>query len=162
MDYSARMDYWLQTAIQRLLADGFVIMNQNYFKVVAHRSRFEITKFGNSETFFIFADIDYLNIDMMRRFSTDAFNFAMKSKTSPLPCGFFESVWSYAVGIGRNVDDMTAQVIKTETPPKHWSAGEMRVAYDAPRHQLYYFDQTPLWGAAYYAGFRKQIQKYLA
>jgi hypothetical protein len=63
--------------------------------------------------------------------------------------------------MARNVDNMTAQAIKIETPPSHWSAGEMRIAYDAPRHQLYYFEQTPLWGVAYDAGFRKQIQKYL-
>jgi hypothetical protein len=56
---------------------------------------------------------------------------------------------------------MTAQVIKTEEPPTHWSAGELRVAYDAPHHQLYYYEKTPLWGAAYYSGFRKKIQKYL-
>src|ERR1051325_6920460 len=102
MDYSARTDYWLQTAIQRLQADGFTIRNQNYFKVVAHRSRFELSKFGNCEAYFVFAG-------------------------------------------------------KTESPPTHYGAGEMRVAYDAARHQLYYFDQTPLWGWAYYAGFRRQI-----
>jgi hypothetical protein len=161
MDYSARTDFWLQTALQRLTMDGFTIRQQNYFKVVAHRSRFELSKFGNAETYFIFADFDYLDVNLMRRFSTDAYNYAVQTKTSPLPCGFFESVWCFAVAIARNADDATAYAIKTETPPKHWSAGEMRVAYDAPRHQLYYFDQTPLWGAAYYAGFRTQIKKYL-
>jgi hypothetical protein len=160
MDYSARMDYWLQTAVQRLQTDGFTIRNQNYFKIVAHRSRFELSKFGNAETYFIFADVDYLDVNLMRKFSADAYNYAVQTKSSSLPCGFFESVWCFAVAVARNVDDATAYAIKTETPPSHWSAGEMRVAYDAPRHQLYYFDQTPLWGAAYYAGFRRQIQKY--
>ncbi|MBI3652857.1 MAG: hypothetical protein HY231_17675 [Acidobacteria bacterium] len=161
MEHSARIDYWLQTALQRLTAEGFALRNQHGFKIVAHRSQFEITKFGNVETYFIFADFDYLDVTMMRRFSTDAFNYAMQTRTSSLPCGLFESVWSFAVSIARNVDDATMHAIKTETPPSHWSAGELRVAYDAPRHQLYYFDQTPLWGAAYYAGFRRQIQKYL-
>lgn len=161
MDYSARTDYWLQTALQRLTADGFAIRNQNYFKVVAHRSRFELSKFGNSETFFVFADFDYLDINLMRRFSADVFNYAMQTKVNSLPCGIFESVWSFAVAMARNVDDATIRAIETETPPSHWSAGEIRVTYDAPRHQLYYFKQTPLWGAAYYAGFRKQILKYL-
>jgi hypothetical protein len=162
MDYSARTDYWLQTALQRLTADGFTIWNQNYFKVVAHKSGFELSKFGNVDTFFIFVDFDYLDANLIRRFSADAFNYAMQSKTSPLPCGLFESVWSFAIGIAKNTDEVTAQVIKTEAPPNHWSAGELRVAYDAPRHQLYYYEQTPVWGAAYYSGFRKQIQKYLS
>jgi hypothetical protein len=51
MDYSARTDYWLQTALQRLTADGFTILNQNYFKVVARKSGFELSKFGNVDTF---------------------------------------------------------------------------------------------------------------
>jgi hypothetical protein len=161
MDYSARTDYWLQTGLQRLTADGFTIRQQNYFKVVAHRSRFELTKFGNVETYFIFADFDYLDANLMRRFSMDAFNYAVQTKTSPLPCGLFESVWCFAVAIARQTDEMTARVIQTEEAPKHWSAGEMSVAYDVQRHQLYYYEQTPVWGAAYYAGFRKQIQKYL-
>jgi hypothetical protein len=161
MDHSARMAHWLQTAVQRLTADGFMIRQQNYFKVVAHRSRFELSKFGNAETYFILADFDYLDSNMIRRFSADAFNYAMQTKSSSLPCGIFESVWCFAIAIAQNVDDATAYAIKTETPPSHWSAGEMRVAYDVPRHQLYYFDKTPLWGAAYYAGFRNQIKKYL-
>lgn len=161
MDYSARTDYWLQTALQRLTADGFTIRQQNFFKVVAHRSRFELTKFGNVETYFTFVDFDYLDANSVRRFSMDAFNYAVQTKTSPLPCGFFEGVWSFAVAIAKQTDELTAQVIKIEEPPSHWSAGELRVAYDVPRHQLHYYEKTPLWGAAYYAGFRRQIQKYL-
>ncbi|MEW6128906.1 MAG: hypothetical protein AB1757_17850 [Acidobacteriota bacterium] len=161
MDYTPRKDYWVQTAIQRLQADRFTFLPDNTFKMVAHRSGFELSKFGNAETFFIFHEFDYTDANLIRRFSADAFNHAMKLKTNPLPCGFFESVWCFAVAISHNVDDMTAQILKTEDPPKHWSAGEMRVCYDAPRHGLYYFEKTPVWGAAYYAGFRNQIKKYL-
>ena len=161
MEYQTRKEYWLQTALQRLTSDGFTIRPDNLFKIVAHRSRFELSKFGNSETFFIFHEFDGTDINLIRRFSNDAFNHATQLKTSSLPCGFFESVWCFAVAISHYVDDMTAQIIRTEAPPKHWSAGELRVCYDAPRHGLYYFEQTPAWGAAYYAGFRKQIQRYL-
>jgi hypothetical protein len=161
MDYTSRKDYWLQTALQRLTADEFVVKPDNMFKVVAHRSRFELSKFGNAETFFIFHEFDYTDVNLLRKFSADAFNHAMQLKVSSLPCGIFESVWCFAVAISHNIDEMTMQMLKTEAPPSHWSAGEMRVCYDAPRHGLYYFEQTPLWGAAYYAGFRNQIKKYL-
>ena len=161
MDYTPRKDYWLQTAIQRLTMDGFSLIPDNMFKVVAHRSRFELSKFGNIETFYTFHEFDYTDANLLRRFSADAFNHAMQLKTNPLPCGFFECVWSFAVAVSHNVDEVTAQMIKTESPPKHWSAFEMAVCYDAPRHGLYYFEQTPVWGAAYYAGIRNQIKKYL-
>lgn len=160
LDPMARKEHWLQTAVHKLRAGGFTLLNSP-FKVAAHHSGFELTKFGNSETFFIFAEFDYLDLPLMHRFSTDAFNFAMKSKSSPLPCGLFESVWSFAVAIAHNIDDATAQRIKFEDPPSHWSAGEMRVAYDVARHQVYFFEKTPMWGGAYYNGFRNQIRKYL-
>jgi hypothetical protein len=161
MEDFARTDHWLQTSLQRLTADGFTIRNQNYFKVVAHRSRVELTKFGNVETYYIFADFDYLDAHLMRRFSLDAYTYAEQTKVSPLPNGLFESVWCFAVAIARNIEGTTPQVIKTEAPLSHMSGGELRIAYDVPRHQLYYYEKTPLWGGAYYSGFRKQILRYL-
>jgi hypothetical protein len=52
-----KMNMWLTEARNRLLAAGFVILddvssNGRTFTTVARRSRFELTKFGFSETFF--------------------------------------------------------------------------------------------------------------
>jgi hypothetical protein len=38
----------------------------------------------------------------------------------------------------------------------------MPVVYDAQRDRLFYFEKTPIWGAAYYRGLRKQITDLLA
>jgi hypothetical protein len=86
---------------------------------------------------------------------------ALRSKTTSLPCGLFESVWCFVVAITANLDPPVAQSIRFNAPPKHWSSGELSVAFDAVTGHLSYFEQTPIWGAAYYAWFRKQIQRYL-
>jgi hypothetical protein len=47
-------------------------------------------------------------------------------------------------------------------PTKHWAAFEVPVLYDSNHDKLLFFEKTPVWGGAYYKGFRNQIQKYLA
>ena len=160
------MNTWLTEARNRLVAAGFVILddvssNGRIFKTVARRSRFELTKFGFSETFFVFAEFSTLGAGVMRRFSADAFRCAKQYKKIPLPCGLFEGVWCFAVAITQAVDQATQRSVRNEAPPKHWAAGEIPVVYDQVQRRLHYFERTPLWGAAYYAGFRRQIEEFL-
>ena len=159
-------DAWLSSVAGKLQADGFVpLPPQTYqaagFKFATRRSRFELSKFGNVETFFVFADIPQLTPQLMSSFSSAAFQFAMRSKASPLPCGFFEAVFCFAVALASQIDPQTAQYLRSDSPPAHWGAGEIRAAFDAASGYLYYLEGTPLWGAAYHAGFRRQIQTYL-
>ena len=159
-------DAWLHHVATRLQSDAFVPMDpQSYqpagFKFAVRRTRFEIAKFGMAETFFVFADIPTLTPEIINSFSNGAFQLALRSKSVPLPCGLFESVWSFAVAITSNLHPQMAEIIRNTTPPRHWSAGEIPVIFDATTGYLCYFEKTPVWGAAYYAGFRKQIQKYL-
>jgi hypothetical protein len=132
------------------------------FLFAAQRSRFEITKFGMSETFFVFGNVPVISPESMAAFSDAAYRFAIQSKTVPLPCGFFESVWCFAVAVTAGLHPQAAEWIRATEPPKHWGSGEMRVVFDVTTGQLAYFDRTPVWGAAYYAGFRSQIQRVLA
>lgn len=160
------MSNWLTEARNRLVAAGFAILddvpfNGGTLKNVERRSRFELTKFGFCETFFVFAEFSTLNSNVMRSFSADAFRCAMQHKKIPLPCGLFESVFCFAIAATQAVDEATQQSVRNETPPRHWAAGEIPVVYDQVQGKLYYFERTPLWGAAYYAGFRGQIEQFL-
>jgi hypothetical protein len=159
-------DSWLGSTCRRLESAGYVIEREvshdgRLFPVVARRTRFDLLKFGFSESFFIFHQFDRLSLADFRRFSADAFRCAKAHRAIPLPCGLFESVWCYAVAIANAVDGPALEAIRSETPPKHWAAAEIPVVYDQTLRQLGYFDRTPLWGAAYYAGFRKQINRLL-
>ncbi|HMS40064.1 MAG TPA: hypothetical protein PKE69_07565 [Pyrinomonadaceae bacterium] len=158
---------WLQQVSQRLAANGFnqmppqIYQPQN-FKFAAHRSRFEITKFGIAENFFIFAEIPNLTVGALQGFSSTAFQFAKANKSSSLPDGFFTATFCFAVAITANVPRDFAEYIFATAPIKHWSAFEMSVVFDVTNGGLYYFTGTPLWGAAYYNGFRREIQANLA
>jgi hypothetical protein len=161
------MDTWLRGVRDRLDEGGFVLLEDvssegRTFPLLARRTRFELTKFGFSETFFIFGDFDRLTTEACRAFSADAFRCAKEHKTIYLPCGLFESVWCYAVAMAGEVGEPTLASVRNDTPPLHWASAEIPVIYDRTSGELFYFQQTPLWGSAYYAGFRKQIRRWLA
>jgi hypothetical protein len=158
---------WLGQVSQRLSTSGFAPMKPEVyqpqgFKYAVHRSRFEVSKFGMAEYFFTFAEIPNLVPEVLRAYSNTAFQFAMKNKTNPLPCGFFESVFCFAVAVTANLHPQLADSVRAAEPIKHWSAFELPVVFDLANGGLYYFEKTPVWGAAYYAGFRREIQMNLS
>lgn len=158
---------WMQHVSQKLAANSFVplsaqIYQSQGYKYAARRTRFEISKFGMAEYFFTFAEIPNLTPDVLRSYSSAAFQLAKTNKTVPLPCGIFEAVFCFAVVITANLHRQLAQSVCEIMPVKHWSAFEMPVVFDLANGGLYYFEKTPLWGAAYYAGFRREIQTNLS
>jgi hypothetical protein len=159
--------HWLSAAAERLRADGFEIREDvdyegERFRLVAHRSRFEFSKFGNSEYFFVFAEIHPLTEAELQGFQAEAFDYAMANKKSNRPCGWFEAVWCFPVAMTSGLDEGLARLVGEQAPPKHWAAAEVPVVYDGAAGTLTYFRKTPIWGSAYWRGFRKLIRRYLA
>jgi hypothetical protein len=160
------MDTWLKTTRARLAAAGFVVQDKfafdgKTFPLFARKTRFELTKFGFAENFFTFLEFDRLTSDMLRRFSADAFRCAKRNCVVPLPCGLGESVWSFAVAMAKSVDDAALASVRFDKPAMHFAAAEIPVVYDQAQNRVWYFEKTPLWGAAYYAGFRRKIEQLL-
>ncbi len=167
MNVPGLVDDWVNQSLQRLAANGFVIqegvpLGGVALRAVARRSRFELSKFGYCETFFTFLDVPGLSFEGMRRYSAVAFDLALRLRVCGLPCGLFEAVMCFAVAITDGLDVASADRVRNETPPKHWSSMEIPVIYDARQRRLVYFERTPMWGAAYYRGFRNQINQFLA
>ena len=154
---------WLQYASQKLAANGFSPLHpETYqpqgYKYAVRRSRFELSKFGMAESFFTFAEIPNLTPAVLQQFSGASFAFAEKNKKVSLPNGLFVALFCFAVALTENLPPETAAFIRNTAPIKHWSAFEMPVAIDLTNGSLVYFEKTPIWGAAYYAGFRREIE----
>ena len=154
---------WLQYVSQKLAANSFLpLPPETYqpqgYKYAVRRSRFEITKFGMAETFFTFAEIPNLSPAVLQQFSGASFEFANNNKAVSLPNGLFVALFCFAVALTENLDPQTAEFIRDTAPIKHWSAFEMPVVIDLTNGNLVYFEKTPVWGAAYYSGFRREIQ----
>ena len=161
-----KSDSWLNYVSQKLAANGFsplapATYQQQGYKYVARRSRFELTKFGMVEAFFTFAEIPNLSPAIAQQFSAASFAFANRNKSISLPNGFFVALFCFAVVITENLHQETADFITNTTPPAHWAANEMRVVFDLATGNLFYFQNTPIWGAAYYGGLRREIERNL-
>ena len=153
---------FLNRVSNKLASNGFVPLDPNLyqpvgFKFVTRRSQFEIAKFGMHDAAFVFAEIPELDAVKFKQFSDAAFSFVNKNKSVSLPNGFFMSVSCFPVAITANINPQFAQSIKETTPTNHFGGFEMPVAYDVTTGTLAYYEKIQLWGAAYIAGFRKQV-----
>ena len=164
----------MSSAATNLLQQSLGLLEQDRFKIstdvefegnpiaaVAHRSRFELLKFGNCETFFVFCNCPSSDESLVRNVSAMAFNYAKANKSFPMPCGLFESVFSFSVLMVPSLDPHTAESIRSVAPKMRWAAAEIPVLFDCSNGHLCYFEKTPMWGAMYYKGFRTMIQTYL-
>lgn len=167
MELQERAEAYLAGVVRCLRDEGFgcrenVRHGDYVFRWVAKRTRLELAKFGFSETFFAFAGFDSLDLDSLRAFSANCYRYATKARSISLPRGILESVWCFPVALVDRVDAAVSEAVRNEAPPRHWSSAEMPVIHDVSSGTLHYFEKTPVWGAAYYGGFRKQIGKFLA
>jgi hypothetical protein len=159
-------DSWLQYISPKLAANKFHPMKPEIYqpqgyKYAVQKSGFSLATFGMSEHFFTFAEIPDLSPQTLKNYSGAAFKFANANKEVPLPNGLFNAVFCFPVVITENLSPETAEYVRGTTPEKHWSAFEVPAVMDLTSHSLVYFEKTPLWGAAYFNWFRRQIVEVL-
>ncbi len=154
---------WLQHISQRLMANGYKPMRPEVyqplgFRFAVNRSRFEITKFGMFDRTFVFSDIPSIDVPKLQQFSHAAFEFAKRNKSVSLPNGFFSGLLCFGVAITSNADPALIQTLLASEPSAHFGAFEMAVIFDLANGGLYYYQTTPIWGAAYHTSFRREVQ----
>jgi hypothetical protein len=160
--HSAAESY-LTKVKERLDAAGYTWLDtRGLFTAAARKKRFQLTKFGMWETFFVFHEFARLDRAELQSFVRGATDFTFENRSVSLPRGLFAGMVTFGVALAESVDEATARAVRGEAPAKHWAAQEMPVVYDAGAKRLVYFEKTPVWGAAYYRGFRKQIEELLA
>jgi hypothetical protein len=173
-DKYSSADGYLSKITKRLRANGFVISKnikykEQAFDYVAKRTMYEIDKFGFAATSYLFARFSSLDISSLRNFSKISFKYAVRAGGIiplaggiHLPRGFFLSVWCYPVAIVDDIDEDTAETLRSKAPPKHLTAFEMPVVYSLAWRTLYYYELTPIWGRMYYDQMRQTINNMLA
>ncbi len=124
------------------------------------RRRFEITKFGLVDTFVLvrFVPGAELTTELFEEFSGAGFEFALEHKNF-MPRGFGGMAIAHPLIVTDALPEPVADFVKTEYCPKHWASNEFPAIFDLGSGQLTRYEQTPAWGAAFYAGFRKQVDK---
>jgi hypothetical protein len=162
---------WSEAAASYLAAVGPRLQSEGYELTtvaadgldvkVARRRRFEASKFGVAENVFGLAELASADAEAIRSFSATCFRLATQGSGSTVPRALGRAVFCYAVALVHGLDEAIAAEIRSKAPAKHWAANEIPVAVDLDRKEVLYFEKTPLWGAAYYRGFRKTIRSLL-
>ena len=154
---------WIAAQRGRLAGQNYTIFDapDPFIAMAARHSGFELLKFGNVDTFFVFSQFPELDLEGLRAFSSRSFAWANRNKGVNLPNGFFEAVTCFTVAVTDVAHPALQEAVRNGVPEKHWGAFEIPVVYETSRNVLYYFEKTPLWGAAYYNGFRNQIKSKL-
>lgn len=164
---AASPDPYLSAVQARMDADGFewqenVDWAGSTFRAVAKRSRFAPSRFGFEDLWFLFGEFPALDWSFLQGFSRVCFDYASKNKMNPLPRGLFRAVSCFAVALAGSVDPAAAERVHATQPEKHWSMIVFPAIYDRSNGVLHVYEQTPMWGAAYWRGLRRSAQEKLA
>jgi hypothetical protein len=125
------------------------------FAEVAYRKRFEITKFGVVETFVTIAEAAIATPEELAAFSEGCFRWCDGLRTAKLPRGFGAGLFVLPVVLMPDPSPAVVDAIRSHVPRKHWAGGEVPCLVDLTNQTVHVFARTPVWGAAYWRGFRK-------
>ena len=95
---------------------------------------------------------------MVQDYSARTTKYALDNPHTGLPRGLGRGVLSIPVLVSEDFDDEVKKWITETLAPKHWAAFEFPVLISTRLRQLYYCKKTPVWGAAYYRGFRHFVE----
>ena len=124
------------------------------YKLVGHLSKFELSKFGISDYFFTVGYLKDATVANIKAFSNQSYGYAGSNRSNKLPPGTFGGFWAFSIIFVDQLQDSVRQVIQNDCPPKHWSSFEFPIVVELSTGKATYFQGTPVWGMAYYAGFR--------
>ncbi len=129
--------------------------------LVFKRSRVEVTKFGKVDCYIC---VKYMpegaTGQEMRIFSEKMFTLANRHRTGA-PLGFGAMLVVYPLIITENISAELAGFLN-QYSPKHFAAAEFPSAVDLSTGYLYYYPDTPIWGYAYYATYRREAYSFFA
>jgi hypothetical protein len=128
--------------------------------LVFKRSGFEASKFGKADYYCCVKYLEKADPESYRLFSGRMYDLAMKHRTGA-PVGFGAMLVVYPLIVTENI----SQELYNETKlycPKHFASNEFPSVIDQATGYVYFYEQTPLWGSAYYANFRREAYKFFS
>ena len=125
------------------------------FEVVGHLAKTQLSKFGKNDYFFIVGEVKEPTLANIRSFSNQAYGYSGQHRENKLPPGLFGGYWVFPIILVDQIQDSVMNAVQQEDPPKHYSSAEFPIVVEKTTKKVYYFQRSPAWGAAYYAGFRQ-------
>ena len=161
-----KYDSFLEELSSRLSQRGLLVkrgmgLDPYQLDILAIANAYEASKFGKMTRFITAASMDNVDAITVKDFSSRATQFSLENRESLLPRGFGGSLLSVPTIVSMSFSDDVKDWIGKNRPPKHFAAFEFPVLVSTADRQIYYYQKTPIWGAAYYKGFRKFVEEVL-
>jgi len=128
---------------------------------LAIASAYEASKFGKMTRFITAASMDNVDVNTVRDFSSRATQFSLENRESLLPRRFGGSLLSVPTIVSMSFGDDVKDWIGKNRSPRHFAAFEFPVLVSTGDRHIHYYQKTPIWGGAYYGGFRKFVEEVL-
>ena len=154
---------FLDDLAKRLASAGFSVRRdfdipQYRLDLLAGRTKIELGKFGKLTRFVAVSRGNLVDIARVQDFSARVSKYAFDNPGTVFPRGFGGAVFVIPVLVSEDFDETVKNWIAKTSPPKHWAAIEFPVLVSTGQGRVYYCRKTPIWGAAYYRGFRNFVR----
>ncbi|MEI7483690.1 MAG: hypothetical protein WCK13_03170 [Ignavibacteriota bacterium] len=154
LNYLNSLDEWMKHfGFEKIEVEESMGVNRLYA-----RNKVSVSKFGMSSTY---AGVKYVeqgvDAKWMKQYGENLFKYAYHHRKG-MPVGVGASLTVYPLLITESVSFELAAFMKSNAP-KHYSSFEFPVVLDFVHDNLYYLQSTPIWGALYYSGFRKEANQ---
>lgn len=156
-----RLSVYLNDVQMRLAAEGFAAWPDSPIADgsvrVFHRRKAQLTKFAMVDTVVAVTANDGATAQDFVSYSSDVFGAAL-SKKHWLPRGLGAMIVAHAVVVTTKANPGVVAEAQSYAP-KHWAATEFPALVELESNDLHYFGGTPMWGAAYFRGFRETAER---
>ena len=157
---------FLRLLERKLAGKGFeikrdILISPYQVDLIALKTSLEVSKFGKMTRTITVTSLENVDIGTIQSFSMASTKYALDNRGSLLPRGLGGGLLSIPVIVSDDFDiDIKLWMEKT-LAEKHWAAFEFPVLISLKDRKIYYCKKTPIWGAAYYRGFRKFVEENL-
>lgn len=152
---------------KRLTSEGFTGMRgvdlpPYRLDILAARTKFEATKFGKTTIFVVASKADRVDVSMIKDYSSAVTKYALNRPnevvTALATAISWRSVAVFPVIVSEDSDETAKKWANETLAPKHWKGFEFPVLVSTRQGRAYFCRKTPVWGAAYYRGFRRFVE----
>lgn len=128
--------------------------------LVFKKSEVKASKFGKVDEYCCIKYFKEINAEEFCAYSTKMFDLSMKHR-SGTALGFGAMLQVFPLIITGQISNDVYQKVMNYCP-KHFAAAEFPSVLDLSTGYLYYYNETPMWGYAYYDGYRRDSYRYFS
>ncbi len=125
-------------------------------------TRMEASKFGKNDRYVGVKFMPNVSINDYKESAFKVYGVSRIDRQFKGILGFGSMMTTYPLLITENISTELASFAKSYSPLRSRATVEFPSVLDLTSTNLFYSQKTPIWGALYYAGFRREVYSYFS